>query len=423
MTLLSRRTFIAGALATPLLGCSVSPDRAYSSAIAKYAVRNPRAGYFDHAARRAILQTSADPVIEKARRRIEQRVPACRAAMGIPVQDQFIELPSFYGNRSAWERAVAPFRDFEDAVSNLAAANLLTGDRRYADCLVSLVRQWAERNALSEFGYYKEKSKQGWYQIESTLFAIGFALAAVRPDIPDREADLAVINTWLIRVARNHFDKRGEPGGTCCNNHYYRRCVYATIIGIIADDDRLFQDGVGAVYSALSHATPEGALPLEMKRGELAAHYQNYAVMYLATIAHLAEQQGYPMWDLEIKGQTLHHLIALNNQIIANPAVVTRFSKTAQVSLKYRKDKQYFSWFEMYLARFNNPQMEAWISDKRALYNRSLGGHMTAYFYAARPGTRTAPQKTGRAEPAAGRFVKVPGSGADGHPPTYQLTF
>ena len=422
MALLSRRTFIASGLAAPLLGCSVSPDRAYSTSLAKYSVRDPYAGYFDHAARRIILQTSNDPVIMKARRRIEQKVPACRAAMGIPVQDQYITLPSFYGNRSSWERAVAPFRDFEDAVSNLAAANLLYNDRRYADCLISLVQQWAEREALIDFSY-EQKQKQGWYQVESTLFAIGFAIAAIRPDVPDREVDLAHINDWLVRVARKHFDKRGEPEGTCCNNHYYRRCVYATIIGINADDDRLFRDGVGAVYSALDHATPEGALPLEMKRGELAAHYQNYAVMYLALIAHLAEQQGYPMWDLEIKGQTLHDLIALNNRIIANPKVVTQFSKTSDISYKYRKDKQYFSWFEMYLARFKNPQMEAWVSDKRALYNRSLGGHMTAYFYDAKPGNYSVSRTSRQEAPRRGRFVKVPGESDDGQAPVYQLKF
>ena len=423
MTLLNRRTFIAGGLAAPLLGCSVSPDRAYSTSLAKYSVRNPHAGYFDHAARRAILQTSNDPVIQKARRRIEQKLPTCRAAMNIPVQDQFIDLPSFYGDRAKWNWAVTPFRDFEDAVSSLAAANLMTGDRSHADCLITLVRQWAESNALSKFGYNQKQSKQGWYQIESTLFAIGFAIAAVRPDIPDREPDIAYINEWLVRVARNHFDKRGEPNGTCCNNHYYRRCVYATIIGIIADDDQLFREGCGAVFSALDHATREGALPLEMKRGELAAHYQNYAVMYLAMIAHLAEQQGYPMFDLEIKGQTLHHLIALNNRIIANPKTVTQFSGTSDISYKYRKDKQYFSWFEMYLARFDNPQMEAWIRDKRALYNRSLGGHMTAYFYAAKPGNSVATKDTRAAPPPQGRFVKVPGTNGDDQAPTYQLKF
>ena len=185
-------------------------------------------------------------------------------------------------------------------------------------------------------------------------------------------------------MARSHFAIPGEPGGTCCNNHYYRRALYAAIIGVITADCELFRNGVGAIYSALTHATPEGAMPLEMKRGELAAQYQNFALMYLAIIAEIAERQGYRMWDLEINGKTLNHLVDVNNRIIADPANFTRYSGVDEVSLRYRKDNQYFAWFEMYLARFGNSEMEAWIADRRPLYNRSMGGHMTAYFYTPR---------------------------------------
>ena len=131
-------------------------------------------------------------------------------------------------------------------------------------------------------------------------------------------------------------------------------------------------------------ATPEGALPLEMKRGPLAAHYQNYATMYLSMIAEIAERQGYPFWSLEIDGKSLHSLVATNNKIIADPNHVLRYSKAKEVSLRYRKDNQYFAWFEIYLSRFRNPEMEAWIAGRRPLYNRSLGGYLTAYFYGGR---------------------------------------
>lgn len=423
MARLTRRTFTLSALAAPLVACGAISGNQYGGALSEYRVRDPMAGYFDHSQRRALLKSARDPVLLKARRRIEQRVPACDQALAIPVQDQYITLPSFYGDNANWRLAVAPFRDFEDAVSNLAAASLLTGDPRYADCLLTLLTNWARREALSDFSY-NSKQKQGWYQVESTLFAIGFALAIVRPDIPHREPEIAFINAWLVRVARKHFDKKGEPGGTCCNNHFYRRCVYAAIIGVLARDDTLFRDGVSAIYSALSHATPEGALPLEMERGDLAAHYQNYAVMYLAMIAHIAERQGYPLWSLEIDGMTLHKLIETNNRIIADPNYVTRFSGVNEVSLKYRKDNQYFSWYELYLARFQNPQMEAWIAGRRPLYNRSLGGHMTAYFYtpSGSAGSGSGPGRpNGSAASGQPRWVEVPSP--DGGTPTYRLEY
>ena len=146
-------------------------------------------------------------------------------------------------------------------------------------------------------------------------------------------------------------------------------------------DDRLFAGGVDAIHSAIAAATPEGALPLEMARGELAGHYQNYALMYLAMIAEITERQGYPVWDLRIDGKSLHTLVAFNNRIIADPNVVLQYSGAKDVSLEYRQDMQYFAWYEIYLARFRNTEMEAWIAENRPLYNRSLGGHLTAYFH------------------------------------------
>ena len=344
-----------------------------------YRVRDPLAGYFDLAERRRILREMPNLTLIQARLRA-MRAPDCRKVRAIPIQDQTVTIPSFYGNDAAWREAVTPFRTFEDAVSDLAAANLVATDRRHAECLVDLLADWARHDALAKFNY-SSKYKQGWFQVESTLFAVGHALAAIRPDVPHRADDLRVIDAWLLRVARQHFSIPGAPEGTCCNNHYYRRALYATIIGVLTGEDRLFADGVAAVHSALSGATADGALPLEMARGELAAHYQNYAVMYLVMIAEIAARQGYPVWDLEIDGKTLHTLVNFNNRIIADPNTVLTYSGATKVSLKYRKDMQYFAWFEIYLARFANAGMEAWVAPHRPLYNRSLGGHLTAYFY------------------------------------------
>lgn len=344
-----------------------------------YRVRDPLAGYFDLAERRRIMRDLPNLALVQARLRA-MRAPDCRKVRAIPIQDQAITIPSFYGDNAAWREAVTPFRNLEDAVSNLAAANLVASDRRHAECLVDLLADWAGRDALAKFGY-SSTYKQGWFQVESTLFAIGLALAAIRPDVPHRADDLRVIDAWLLRVAKHHFSIPGAPEGTCCNNHFYRRALYAAIIGVLTGEDRLFAGGVAAVHSALSGATAEGALPLEMARGALAAHYQNYAVMYLVMIAEIAERQGYPVWDLEIDGKTLHTLVDFNTRIIADPNTVLNYSGATKVSLKYRRDMQYFAWFEIYLARFGNAGMEAWVALHRPLYNRSLGGHLTAYFH------------------------------------------
>lgn len=377
MPLLDRRGFILSALAAPLAGCGAAVHA--PKPLAGYRVRDPLAGYFDLGARRRFLRASSDPLLVDLRTRIA-RAPDCDAVLRIPVQDSRITLPTFYGDNAGWRTAVRPFWAIEDAVSDLAAANLVAPDRRHADCLVRLMLHWARRNALSEF-HFSDDNKQAWYQIESTLFAFALALAAIRPDVQDRHRDLKTIDAWLERVARHHFAIPGQEGGTCCNNHFYRRALYATIIGVMVRDDALFGTGMRAITMALSEATPEGALPLEMKRGPRAAHYQNYALMYLAMMAQITERQGYAAWDRKIDGKSLHTLVKFNNQLLANPAAVTRFSGSREVILKFHKDPQYFAWFELYLSRYRSPAMEAWVAQRRPLYNRSLGGHLTAYFH------------------------------------------
>lgn len=376
---LTRRTFLLSAAAASTTGCSLLPGGRWSKNLTIYRVRDPLAGYFDLAGRRAFLHSTRNPVLVKLKKRL-LNVPSCEEIRAIPIQDQRITLPSFYEDNPAWRVAVKPFSAIEHAVSKLAAANLVANDSRYADCLIATLMDWARRDGLAQFNYSK-KRRQGWFQVESTLFSMALALAAIRPDVVHRTDELVFIDAWLHRVARSHFSVSGEPGGTCCNNHFYRRALYATIIGVMVRDDGLFQSGVGAIYSALTGATPEGALPLEMERGPLAAHYQNFALMNLVMIAEIAERQGYPMWSLRIDGKSLHNLVAQNNRIIANPNYVTAFSGTKEVSLRYRKDNQYFAWYEMYLAKFRNAEMESWIRNRRPLYNRSLGGNLTAYFY------------------------------------------
>lgn len=378
MTEFNRRAFILSAAAAPIAGRASAAGQLPRSSTG-YRVTDPTAGYFDVSERRQIARELPNLTIIQARLRA-MRAPACEKVMAIPIQSQTIKIPSFYEQNAAWRKAVLPFREFEDAVSDLAAANMVATDRRHADCLINLLKAWADQNALAKFNHSKSY-RQGWFQVESTLFAVAFALAAVRPDVLHREEDLRAIDNWLLRVARSHFAIPGSAGGTCCNNHFYRRAVYAAIIGVMNRDDQLFSGGVRAIYSALHEAKRDGALPLEMQRGKLAPHYQNFAVMYLAMIAEIAERQGYPVWGLEINGKSLHTLVEFNNKIMADPKTVLKYSGSDEVSLRYRKDMQYFAWYEMYLARFRNSAMEKWIRDRRPMYNRSLGGHLTAYFY------------------------------------------
>jgi poly(beta-D-mannuronate) lyase len=343
----------------------------------RYVVVDPSAGYFDVAARQAWLQATGEPILRHAIDRLRIEV-GCRDKLAMPVIDHELRLPSFYEDQEAWREAIRPLFAFEDAVSHLAGAFVATGDRYFADCLLNLLGKWAAADALTEFHYTPEEP-QAWFNVEDMLFAAGLAYAVVRDQVPGRAADKLRIDAWLERAARNHLAIPGGPS-SCCNNHFYRRALYATVIGIMGADDDLFRVGVKALMSALHEMGPSGELPREMAREGRAVHYQNYALLYLVPIAQLIERQGYAAYELRIDGRSLRDAVAFAMDILENPAEVADLVSPDQ-ELGFIEDDQYFAWMEIYLSRFADPRLERWIAPRRPLYSRSAGGHLTLFFW------------------------------------------
>ena len=293
---------VAATLVATLAAAPLGHGRALFSEAARealdlddYVVTDPTAGYFDVEARRVFLAKTTDPVLRA--QIVELGNVGCAGKLAIPVIAGELRLPSFYDEPDAWRAAIEPLFAFEDAVSALAGGFVTTGDPAFGGCLLDLLGQWAAADALMRF-HHTEQDLQAWFNIEDMLFAAGLAYAVVRDELPGRAADKQGIDAWLARAAHNHLAIPGGPS-SCCNNHLYRRAFYATIIGVLADDDELFQVGVGALLSALHELTEEGAFPREIARGTRAAHYQNYALLYLVPIGQIIERQGYPAFDLE----------------------------------------------------------------------------------------------------------------------------
>jgi poly(beta-D-mannuronate) lyase len=343
----------------------------------RFVVVDPSAGYFDVTGRRAWLQATGNPVLRREMDRLGLAV-GCRDKLALPVIDHELRLPPFYRDQEAWRAAVRPLFAFEDAVSDLAGAFVATGDRYFADCLVDLLGKWAAADALSEF-HYTPKERQAWFNVEDMIFAAGLAYAVVRDQIGDRAADKARIDAWLARVARNHLAIRGGRS-SCCNNHFYRRALYATVIGILNADDDLFRIGVSALLSALHEMGPRGELPREIARGARAVHYQNYALVYLVPIAQLIERQGYAAYDLRVAGRSLHDAVSFALDLLEDPSELGDLAPARQ-DLQFVEDDQYFAWMEIYLSRFADARMERWLSARRPAFSRSAGGYLTLFFW------------------------------------------
>lgn len=344
--------------------------------LSQYTVTDPDASYFDVKARMALLARTDNDLLQYASDQLKHG-PSCQQELAKPALDSVIRIPGYYPQPKAWELASEPLFDFEDTVSNLAGSYVATSDTYYADCLVRFLDKWARHDALSEF-YYNRLEPQGWYSTESMMFAAAMAYSIVRPAVEGREEEIARINDWLNRLAHKHSSIRGgDP--SCCNNHFYRRALYASMIGVLTDDDELFQFGISAIYSALSDMTPQGALPHEMARGRRASHYQNYALLYLVNIMQVAYRQGYDLFNFEYHGHTIDDAVQFALDTFDDPAALGDLATHAQYR-GFLDDEQYLAWMEIYLKHRDDPRVSHYVSQKRPIDNRSAGGYVTFYF-------------------------------------------
>ncbi len=378
LLVLAALIFAAGASSPVSAQNTMTPYQRQSLNLRAFTVTDQNASYFDVEARRAYLRATEDASLRRIADRLELET-GCQGLMALPVVDYEIELPSFYQQRVEWRRLVQPIFAFEQAVTDLGAAHLVSDDRYHADCLVDFLVKWAKRGAFERYDY-ASNDRQAWHNVEAAIFASAMAYSIVRPSVPDRASDLAIIEAWMLRLARRHVSFSGG-NQSCCNNHLYRRGTYAAMIGVLTGDNSLFQFGVGAIYSALYDASEEGALPHEMERGRMAGHYQNFASIYLVMIAQIVERQGYSIFDMRYRGSTLHEVIDYNIDIIEDPATLGGHDPNGVQNLSWTDDPQYFAWAEIYLSKYPNPRLETVISGRRPLYNRSTGGYLTLLFY------------------------------------------
>ena len=366
------------ALAAPQGAAAMTLEQRAALDLSQYRVTDPDAGYFDVQARKALLASATDPILRQAIERVRPGV-SCAAAMATAPFAGDAQMHMFYEDNSAWKEEVSQFHDFEDAISGLAAAQLVSKTDANGKCVIAALDYWAQGKAFLSFKL-KKSGLQTWFQIESTLFAAAFAFSVVRDEVPGMDEEKRRIEQWLHAAAQTHLSYDGGPK-TCCNNHFYRRAVYAAMIGVLTKDDDLFRYGVSAVYSAVDEAGPDGALPREMEREDRAAHYHNYATMYLVYIAQIAERQGYDLYRVSKDGRSLDTIIDYALKVDADPALVAPHSGGVKQATWFLKDEQFFTWLELAAQR---PQHHVaalkLLTGKRPAYNRSLGGFATLYF-------------------------------------------
>jgi poly(beta-D-mannuronate) lyase len=366
------------ALAVPARDAAafLTPEARQNLDMSRFKVTDPDASFIDVKQRQALLAKVADPQLVELRNRLKMQV-SCAASRQQPVIAEPIWLPSYYDEPQRWRFAAGPLLDFEERMSRLAGAWVASGDPYYARCLTDILVQWAQADALYDFRFDTTRP-QAWYAIESMIFSAALAYSTVTGSPALDAQSRQRIDRWLNRIARNHYAKKGVLP-SCCNNHFYRRSLYMSVVGVVTDDDAMFQQGLRGVFSALHDLDERGAFQLAMKRGWRAIHYQNYSLLYLVTIMQVAYRQGYDLFSESVNGRDMSDAVDFLLRSLAAPYAVEDLPPGEQ-DLGFTEDPQYFSWMEIWLAHFEHEDLERFVELYRPVFNRGAGGHLTLLF-------------------------------------------
>lgn len=294
---------------------------------------------------------------------------------------QTVVIDSYYSDPHASVIDPTKYTEFQRAsadsthlaqYSTLAAdAYLDKGSRDAGLCVVSLLEAAAKAKAWSG----KMPGYQGVYLQNWLLSAVAVAYLKVRPAAfatPEQDHDIRAWFAALAARVRDYFDAevlRIGPDGE--NNHLYWAGLAVAAAGIADNHPPDFQWGLTAYRMGLDAIQPDGSLPREMDRGQMALHYQLYALAPLVMIAEFGAANGIDLYA-ENKG-AIHRLVAFDLAGLEDPTMIQKRTGVAQVvSQPYGGSD--IGWAVPWVRRFPNAQLSALIAKAPWVRSTSWGG-------------------------------------------------
>jgi poly(beta-D-mannuronate) lyase len=278
-----------------------------------------------------------------------------------------------------YSEAVEPLRAYGRNLVKIANAYVKSNPKNTAAavCTLTWLDAWASANAMTDM-----RSKQAHFNLGQALGGFALAYLQVR-NAPGLATDQKQrVEAWLKTLGQKlvgFMDKNKAASGR--NNHRYWAGLGATAAGLASDEKTLSRWGLDSARIGLGQITPEGTLPLEMKRGKRARDYHIFAAEPLVTTAELARSQGIDLYA-EHNG-ALQRLVDRVLASLDNPSFFEKATGTKQEA--YPGDgtvpSSRIAWLEIHQSRRPSPEAEAVLSKKRPTGSSEIGGNTTLLFH------------------------------------------
>jgi poly(beta-D-mannuronate) lyase len=272
--------------------------------------------------------------------------------------------------QKAYAESSGPYKRLGDEAVNAADAYRTTGSRAAAQCALKLLSTAAADGVFTG----KMSSRQAYYVQGWVIGAAAIAYLKIRNSGVVQPQSHAALAAWMKSVARQTMDfyDAARSSGEARNNHLYWAGVEIAAIAIATDDRNLFDWAIATYKDGVQQITPEGTLPLEMRRGQRALHYHLYAIAPLVYLAEFGKDNGLDLFaenEFALKRLVDRSIAGLNGS-----GYFDQQSGVPQDTPKGPPTAEEISWARIYVHNFPDPVISNLLAQAASLSYMYLGG-------------------------------------------------
>jgi poly(beta-D-mannuronate) lyase len=280
-----------------------------------------------------------------------------------------VDAPSGYGLDNRFNFALNKFENFKRPCGG--------GNIEACENVKRVILDWAKADAAQRTGPSDHEAKH-WNDtltinlyIASPMMA-GYSFAKQRITVPDEEDK--IIKDWFKKIVKKNqhlmyklglYKQGTQAAGVprSAHNHALSSAISHMQLGILLNDNKLFKKAFKNYENAIKYQRKDGSMPIETRRGGRAIFYQGRAMTALTTIAIIAENQGYNIWDYEYKGKNFHNIVKFFIDFTENNEIVFKYAKEMKApgpAKDYKRQdldgssSSHWGWLYAYATRFPN---------------------------------------------------------------------
>ena len=303
-----------------------------------------------------------------------------------------VDAPSGYGLDNRFMYALNNFENFKRPCGG--------GSIEACENVKRVILDWAKADAAQRIGAANHEAKH-WNDtltvnlwIASPMMA-GYSFAKQRITIPQEEDK--IIKEWFKNIVKknqhlmyelNKYKQGTQAAGVprSAHNHALSSAISHMQLGILLNDNKLFRKAFKNYEYAIKFQRKDGSMPIETRRGGRAMFYQGRAMTALTTIAIIAENQGYNIWDYDHKGKNFHNIVKFFIDFTENNEIVFKYAKEMKApgpAKDYKRQdldgssSSHWGWLSAYATRFPNHEnikrIEEWVKNPEDLNKYQLG--------------------------------------------------